>query len=88
MAKLTGLPNIGKAIAADLMSIGIVSPHDLEGGDPLKIFSDLAVRMGDRDDPCVYYMLLSVKHFLAAGLNIAQRTATVAERIPPVCHRL
>jgi Pathogenicity locus len=31
VAKLTDLPNIGKAIAADLMSIGIDCPEDLEG---------------------------------------------------------
>jgi DNA transformation protein len=62
VANLTDLPKIGKAIAADLMSIGIGLPEDLEGRDPLKMFNELKVTMGHRYDPCVYYTLLSVQH--------------------------
>lgn len=62
--KLTDLPNIGNAIAADLMAIGICSPDDLKGQNSLKIFNKLKTVMGHRHDPCVYYTLLSVKHFI------------------------
>jgi DNA transformation protein len=67
LTKLTDLPNIGKAIATDLSAIGIASPDDFEGHDALKIFSGLKAVMGRRHDPCVYYTLLSVKHFLDTG---------------------
>jgi DNA transformation protein len=64
---LTDLPNIGKAIAADLASIGINSASDLVDRDPLTIFNALREPMGHRHDPCIYYTLLSVQHFLIEG---------------------
>lgn len=67
LTELTTLPNIGKAIAADLRAIGIRSPDDLKNTSALKIFNDLRAVMGHRHDPCVYYTLLSVKHFIKAG---------------------
>jgi DNA transformation protein len=70
LIKLTDLPNIGKAITTDLESIGISSPDDFKGCNPLKIFSDLKLVMGHRHDPCVYYTLLSVKHFMETGESI------------------
>jgi DNA transformation protein len=68
--KLTDLPNIGKAIATDLLSIGIASPDDLTGNDAMQVFKDLKVVMGRRHDPCVYYTLLSAKHFLETGESL------------------
>jgi DNA transformation protein len=68
--KLTDLPNIGKAMATDLMSIGIGSPDDFKGRDALQIFNDLKGVMGRRHDPCVYYTLLSVKHFTETGESL------------------
>jgi hypothetical protein len=67
---LTSLPNIGEAIAADLQAIGIGSPNDFKGNDPLQIFNDLKAVMGRRHDPCVYYTLLSVKHFMDTGESL------------------
>jgi Pathogenicity locus len=67
---LTDLPNIGKAIAADLVAIGLQTPADLEGRDALAIFNDLKPVMGHRHDPCVYYTLLSVKHFQKMGESL------------------
>jgi len=64
---LTDLPNIGKAIAGDLRSIGIHAPSQLAERDPLAVFQELARVMGHRHDPCVFYTLLSVKHFLDGG---------------------
>jgi hypothetical protein len=65
--RLTDLPNIGKATASDLVAIGIRSPGQLAGRDPLAVFHELAAVMGQRHDPCVLYMLLSVKQFLNGG---------------------
>lgn len=66
-AQLEDLPNIGKAIAADLRSIGILTPGQLAGCEPLAVFRALAAVMGHRHDPCVLYVLLSVQHFLESG---------------------
>ncbi len=70
LRRLTALPNIGKAIATDLLAIGIGSPDDFKGKDALKIFNDLKAAMGHRHDPCVYYTLLSVKHFVDTGESL------------------
>lgn len=70
LTKLTDLPNIGRAIAADLMAVGICSPDDLNGKGALKIFNELRGVMGHRHDPCVYYTLLSVEHFMQTGESL------------------
>ena len=70
LTKLTALPNIGQAIATDLLAIGINSPDDFKGNDALKIFNNLKAVMGHRHDPCVYYTLLSVKHFVDTGESL------------------
>ena len=67
---LTDLPNIGKAIATDLKKIGINSSSDLEKRNALTIFEELRTVMGKRHDPCVYYTLLSVKHFLRTAESL------------------
>lgn len=65
--ELTDLPNVGKATAEVLRSIGIHSPSQLADRDPLATFQELADVMGQRHDPCVFYTLLSVRHFLHGG---------------------
>ena len=70
LTELTALPNIGKAIATDLLAIGIGSHDDFKGKDALKIFDDLKAAMGHRHDPCVYYTLLSVEHFIKTGESL------------------
>ena len=70
LTKLTALQNIGKAIAGDLLALGINSRDDFKGNDVLKIFNDLKAVMGHRHDPCVYYTLLSVKHFMDTGESL------------------
>lgn len=66
-SRLEDLPNIGKAIAADLRSLGITNPEQLAGHDPLATYQSLASVMGKRLDPCVLYTLLSVAHFQKTG---------------------
>ena len=65
--QLEDLPNIGKSIAADLRSIGILWPDQLAERDPLAVFRELSKVMGKRHDPCVLYTLLSAKHFFECG---------------------
>lgn len=61
--RLEDLPNIGKAIAADLRLAGIHQPEQLAKLDPLETYWALSKVMGHRLDPCVLYTLLSVQHF-------------------------
>jgi len=67
VTRLEDLPNIGKSIAADLRTLGILTPDQLATADPLELFLRLATPMGQRHDPCVLYVLLAAKHFLLTG---------------------
>ncbi len=66
-SRLEDLPNIGKAIAADLHALGILSPEQLATHNPLATYHGLAAVMGKRLDPCVLYTLLAVAHFQKTG---------------------
>lgn len=71
LSELEKLPNIGAAIAADLRAIGITQPLQIAQGDVLKIYCSLAEQMGKRHDPCVFYTLLAVQHFLRTDEKLA-----------------
>ena len=66
-ARLEDIPNIGKSIASDLRSLGILYPRQLAARDPLKTYLALADSMGKRRDPCVLYTLLAARHYLDSG---------------------
>lgn len=62
--KLTDLPNIGKAGAADLELLGIEKPSDLKGQDPYEMYERLCFLTGSRHDPCVIDVFISVTSFI------------------------
>jgi len=62
--KLTDLPNIGKAGAADLQLLGIEKPYDLVGQDPYEMYERLCFITGSRHDPCVIDVFISVTCFI------------------------
>ena len=64
---LEAIPNIGKAIAADLRCIGILTPAQLAEREPLATYRALGGSMGQRHDPCVLYTLIAADHFLRHG---------------------
>ena len=64
---LEDLPNIGTSIAADLRTLGILTPDQLAAAEPLEIYLRLGGTMGQRHDPCVLYVLLAAQHFLLSG---------------------
>jgi DNA transformation protein len=68
--ELEGIPNIGKAIAADLRCIGILTPAQLAEREPLATYRALTGSMGQRHDPCVLYTLIAADHFLRHGETI------------------
>jgi hypothetical protein len=62
--KLTDLPNIGKAGAADLELLGIEKPGDLQGNDPYEMYERLCILTSSRHDPCVIDVFISVTSFI------------------------
>ncbi len=64
VSKLTDLPNIGKAGAADLELLGIEKPDDLVGQDPYKMYEKLCIITDSRHDPCVIDVFISVTSFI------------------------
>ncbi len=67
VSRLDALPNIGKAIAADLHLIGIDHPKKLIGTEPFKMYEELCARTGEKHDPCVIDVFMSVVHFMEGG---------------------
>ncbi|WP_346837890.1 helix-hairpin-helix domain-containing protein [Microbulbifer sp. SAOS-129_SWC] len=62
--KLTDLPNIGKAGASDLKLLGITSPEDLVGRDPYQMYEELCSATGQKHDPCVIDVFISITRFM------------------------
>ncbi|MCB1184749.1 helix-hairpin-helix domain-containing protein [bacterium] len=62
--RLTDLPNIGRASAADLVLLGIATPGDLVGRDPYRMFDELCAATGVRQDPCVLDVFISITRFM------------------------
>lgn len=65
VTKLTDLPNIGKASAADFRLLGIETPDQLIGRCPFEMFESLCKKTGTRHDPCVIDVFMSVTRFMA-----------------------
>ncbi len=64
VSRLDELPNIGKAMAADLQLIGIDHPQKLLGKDAFELYEELCTQSGKRHDPCVIDVFMSVIHFM------------------------
>ncbi|MBS3798161.1 helix-hairpin-helix domain-containing protein [Pseudoalteromonas sp. BDTF-M6] len=62
--KLTDLPNIGQASAADLQLLGIERPEDLVGRDPYQMYEELCDITGNKHDPCVIDIFISITRFM------------------------
>ncbi len=67
VAKLTDLPNIGKAIATDLQLVGIKKPQELIGKDAYQLHDELCRLTGEKHDPCVIDVFLAVVDFMEGG---------------------
>lgn len=67
VSQLTDLPNIGKTVAADLNSIGITEPFQLAGQDPYALYVRFCEAFGERQDPCMLDVLMSITDFMDGG---------------------
>ena len=61
---LTDLPNIGKAMAADLHLLGIHKPSDLTGQNPYTMYERLCAIGGSKHDLCVLDVFISSTDFM------------------------
>ncbi|MGH8846188.1 MAG: helix-hairpin-helix domain-containing protein [Polaromonas sp.] len=64
---LTDIPNIGVSLAADLQSLGILTPLDVKRMDPLAAYEALRGPMGQRHDPCVLDTFMAAHKFMNGG---------------------
>ncbi|MDR3630138.1 MAG: helix-hairpin-helix domain-containing protein [Desulfocapsaceae bacterium] len=61
---LSDLPNVGRAVAADLRLLGIDRPQQLKGLSPLHLYERLCEITASRQDPCVLDVFISVVRFM------------------------
>ena len=85
-ANLEDLPNVGKAIAADLRAVGIRQPSQLKRQDPYALYDRLNRVTGLRHDPCLLDTFIAVVRFVDGGppkpwwAYTAERKRTLAAR--------
>jgi len=66
-ATLEDLPNVGKAIAADLRALGIRQPAQLKRKNPYALYDRLNRVTGLRHDPCLLDTFIAVVRFVEGG---------------------
>jgi len=66
-SSLLALPNVGPATVADLHLLGITEAEGLRGQDGYAMYATLCERTGQRHDPCVIDVFLSIVHFVETG---------------------
>jgi len=94
MTMLEEVPNVGPAIAADFVRLGIRAPRELAGRDPYALYDELNRITGTRHDPCVLDTFIAAVRFMDGAparpwwkytaerkRTLAQRTARTA--LPP-----
>jgi hypothetical protein len=80
------IPNVGPAIASDLIQIGIKDPKGLIGKDPHVLYKKLCKVTDMRHDPCVLDTFMSVIDFMngAPALPWWSYTANRKNKYPNV----
>ena len=67
ITRLEDIPNVGKAVAADLRELGIIMPADLLGRDPYDMYDELCRITGQRHDPCLLDTFIAAVRFMEGG---------------------
>lgn len=62
--RLTDIPNVGPAMAGDLRLLGIETPMQLDGQDPVALYLRLCRLTESRHDPCVLDTLMAAVAFI------------------------
>lgn len=61
------IPNIGKAMEADFILLGLTAPTDLVGQDPYQMYDELCSLTNQRHDPCVIDVFIAAVRFMEGG---------------------
>ena len=86
LGRLEDVPNVGKAIAANLRYLGIETPGDLSGKDPYELYDALCEQTGVRHDPCLLDTFIAAVRYVEGGPKLpwwaftAERKRTLAAR--------
>lgn len=64
VVRLTDLPNIGPAIEADLVLLGITRPAQLANMSPYEMYERLCTQTRVIHDPCVLDVFISITRFM------------------------
>ena len=64
ISKLQDIPNIGPAMAKDLLRLGISQPQALIGQDPYELYETLCKLTMERHDPCVLDTLIAAVKYM------------------------
>ncbi len=64
VSELEALPNLGKAISADLRLIDISEPQNLIGKNPFDLYDKLCIKKGKHIDHCVIDVFMSAIDFM------------------------
>jgi hypothetical protein len=86
LERLEDIPNVGKAIAADLRMLGIEAPMDLEGTDPYELYDRINEATGQRQDPCLLDTFIAAVRYVEGGPKLpwwaftAERKRALAQR--------
>jgi hypothetical protein len=67
IARLEDIPNVGPAVAAALLRLGITSPSELPGRDPYALYDDLCRLTGQRHDPCLLDTFIAAVRYMEDG---------------------
>jgi len=65
--KLTDIPNIGPAAAADLVALGLPTPAHVKAMDPFQAYDRLRDAQGQLHDPCVLDTFMAAHDFMNGG---------------------
>lgn len=65
--RLQEIPNVGPAVADDLIRLGITRLEDLAGKDPDALYAKLCALDGRRHDPCVLATFSAIVAFANGG---------------------
>ncbi len=83
---LEDVPNVGPAVAADLVRLGIRTPRELAGRDPYALYEELNRVTGMRHDPCLLDTFIAAVRFMDGAparpwwKYTAERKRTLAKR--------
>jgi len=73
------IPNVGPRIARDFVTLGLRTPVDLIGKDPLVLYRSLCEKTHSRHDPCVLDTFMAAVDFMN-GAAARQWWCYTAER--------